>query len=557
MMTNFLQYDLKVGALLALCYLFYRLLMERDTLHHLNRVTLLLSAVMALLLPLCTITVHQTIELTVPTITAAPVSSAVPVAKSATGGAPFDWLSLLGWMAVSGIAARLVFLGTTYWQLRRLINHSQRYTLSDGTRLAVIEGSYSPFAWMHTVVLSRSDYEAVDASLLAHEKAHVRLHHSYDIVFVELLTALQWFNPVVWLLRQDLRTLHEYEADAAVLSQGFDESQYVYLLMRKATGMKAFVSGLGGIGTSQTKRRIRMMIKKKSTRWCWLKGLYIVPIAALSLATTARTVTDYKFIQQPQQPQAATVDNAQQAAPPAGYVGVMVIDGKIATREDYKALLNHKEDIVAKHKMSPEEAQQLYGERGLNGAWVITTKNVTSNDEKVVCVVDGKEMTMKDLDEQLPKKEDIDHVDVLGSETARKIYGERASDGAIIITTKKSTAGQDDEPVLTVCDQLPQFPGGATEMTKWVMQNVVYPKKAIEAGAQATVQVGFVVEKDGTLTNAEIKKVTGAIGVVACIDELKQEALRLVNKMPRWIPGKQHGETVRVSVCFPVYFRLN
>ena len=557
MMTNFLQYDLKVGALLALCYLFYRLLMERDTLHHLNRVILLLSAALALVLPLCTITVHQTVELTVPAITSAPTSSTMPAVIGGADGAPFDWLSLLGWIVVSGIVVRLLFLAKTYRQLRRLIRHSQRHTLSDGTRLAITDHPCAPFAWMHTIVLSRFDYEALDPSLLTHEEAHVRLHHSYDIVFVELLTALQWFNPVVWLLRQDLRTLHEYEADAAVLSQGFDESQYVYLLMRKASGMKAFVSGLGGIGTGQTKRRVKMMFKKKSTRWCWLKGLYIVPVVALSLATTAKTVTDYKLRQEPQQPQTATVDNAQRIAPPAGYVGVMVIDGKIATREDYMALLSHKEDIVEKHKMPPEEAQQRYGERGLNGAWVITTKAAAINDEKMVCVVDGKEMTRKDLDELTLQKEDIDFVDVLGSETARNIYGERASDGAIIISTKKNTAGQGEDPVVTVCDQMPQFPGGDVEMMKWIVQNVVYPQKAIEKGAQATVHVGFIVEKDGTLTNAEIKKVTGAIGVVACLDELKQEALRLVSKMPRWTPGKQHGEGGGGGVSFPIYFRLN
>ena len=90
------------------------------------------------------------------------------------------------------------------------------------------------FSWMKYIVLSRSDYEANDASILAHERGHIRRHHSLDLLLVDSLTALQWFNPAMWMLRQDLRAIHEYEADAAVLSQGINMRQYQYLLIQKA-----------------------------------------------------------------------------------------------------------------------------------------------------------------------------------------------------------------------------------------------------------------------------------------------------------------------------------
>jgi hypothetical protein len=98
---------------------------------------------------------------------------------------------------------------------------------------------------------------------------------------------------VVWLLRRDLRTVHEYEADASVLSSDSDVSQYIQLLMRKAMGTKASILA-NGINNSTIKKRIVMMLKHKSNRRAWLKALYIAPIVAVSLAATAKTVIDFK-----------------------------------------------------------------------------------------------------------------------------------------------------------------------------------------------------------------------------------------------------------------------
>ena len=443
-MLAFLSYDLKVAVLIAAFYFCYRLLMERDTLHRLNRVVLLVTLVLSLVLPLCVVTFHETqwIEPLPVDDQAEPdvaeLGPAVPVVPARQW-----WQLALTVVVVGGMVLRLAYLLRSYAMLRRMLRSGEEHRLDDGVRLVVVDQPVAPFSWMNTIVVNRQDYAERNALLLIHERSHIRLHHSRDVVFVELLTVLQWFNPVVWLLSRDLRTVHEYEADEAVLSQGADTAQYITLLMHKAMGVQACVLA-NGINTSETKKRVKMMIKMKSPRWSWLKCLYIVPSAALSLAVTAQTVTDYKVLP------------------------------------------------------SQELAQ--------------------------VQAVDG------------------------------------------------------EDPVFEVCEVLPQFPGGDVEMMKFFMKNVKYPVVAETNGVQGCVLVSFIVEKDGSLSHVEAKSVTDATGnavtVVAMrsdmtdkqkqeavdrnkgIQALKDESERVVKLMPKWKPGKQRGETVRVRCTIPATFRL-
>ena len=300
-MTEFLIYDLKVAVLIAVFYFCYRLLMERETFHRLNRIVLLSSIVLSLVLPLCVITFHKTVEVeqTIATGNPNPQSTITDMPTvSATADtaqmAPIDLSAVIFAIFMIGVLCRLFYIANSYRLLRRIINDSEQHALEDDVTLAVVDLPVAPFSWMRTIVLSRIDYEERNPSILAHERGHIRLHHSWDIVFVEMLTALQWFNPVVWLLRRDLRTVHEYEADASVLSSDSDVSQYIQLLMRKAMGTKASILA-NGINNSTIKKRIFMMLKHKSNRRAWLKALYIAPIVAVSLAATAKTVVDFKI----------------------------------------------------------------------------------------------------------------------------------------------------------------------------------------------------------------------------------------------------------------------
>ena len=122
-----------------------------------------------------------------------------------------------------------------------------------------------------------------------------------------------------------------------------------------------------------------------------------------------------------------------------------------------------------------------------------------------------------------------------------------------IETGEKAVESSDPKKVFTgkvydLVDEMPSFPGGPAELMKWLSSHVQYPAIAIESCIQGTVIVAFIVEPDGSVSNAKLVR-----SVDPCID---QEALRVVRQMPKWKPGKQNGAAVRVKYNVPVIFKL-
>ena len=508
-MMEFLTYDLKVAALLAVFYMFYRLLLSRETFHCVNRIVLLTTAVASFILPLCVITLHKTvvIELTETHVDFEGMTMMIEEAEQQ----PF-WQTAAVIAFFIGMVATLGYTLSNVLRVWLLISRSQQHPQPDGTVICVTSFDVSPFSWMHYIVLSQSDYETQDASILAHERGHIRRRHSLDLLLVDTLTALQWFNPAMWMLRQDLRAIHEYEADAAVLSQGINMRQYQYLLIQKAVSHCGY-SVANGISHSTLKNRINMMLHKNSSRASLLKLLALVPIVGIALAMQAETVNDYVYTEKTQTP---------------------------------------PKKVIKKGKAN---AQVKMGNKTIQ---VKKTEKIASGKTKEpLIMIDGKRSTTAEMDALDEKR--IDHINVLKGKAATEIYGAEGINGVIEIKTKKpvlldvvvKTEAQtepDDKP-FDVVEQMPEFPGGTPELMKYVSTNVKYPKEASKDGIQGRVVVQFVVEKDGSISEVEvIKKVN---------EHLDAEALRVVNAMPKWKPGKQKGENVRVKYTLPISFRLS
>ena len=290
-MTDFLIYDLKVALLIAVFYMFYRLLLAHETFHRVNRIVLLLTAVASYVLPLCVITYHETVVMHQAPLVTIEGLQATAYEPSST---PW-WQMALPVLFIIGASIALGHTLCSLFRIIRLINHSEQHPQDDGTIVCVTgNADISPFSWMHYIVMNRSDYETHDAAILAHERGHIRLCHSWDLILVDTLTALQWFNPAIWMLRSDLRAIHEYEADGAVLSQGINARQYQYLLITKAGGIGGY-SLANGITHSALKNRITMMTNKTSKSSHLLKLLALLPIVGVTLALNAETVKDYVY----------------------------------------------------------------------------------------------------------------------------------------------------------------------------------------------------------------------------------------------------------------------
>ncbi len=534
-MIAFLVYDLKVALLVAVFYMFYRLLLSRETFHRVNRMVLLTTAVASFVLPLCVVTLHRT--MVVDAAYGAYAAFGNQSAAIASDQQPLLWQQAA---VVAFFVGMVITLGRQITGLVRVwqvIARSEQHPQPDGTIICLADDDVSPFSWMRYIVLSRSDYSptghaprpafSVDTLILAHERGHISQHHTLDVLLVDTLTALQWFNPAMWMLRQDLRAIHEYEADAAVLSQGINMRQYQYLLIRKAVSRCGY-SVANGITHSTLKNRINMMLHKKSSRASLLKVLALLPIVGAVLALQAETVTDYVY----NEPQKKVVKKGRKQ-------GTIKLQGQTVMVETDTAAITGQNVNV---ELSPGET-----------LFVLDGEKVSPN---VVEVLDPKT---------------IDHIDVLKGPSAVEVYGEEARHGAVVITTKMKAEvvvleharvdstgvafgeahvddASDYPKVFDVVEQMPEFPGGPEAMMSFLVENVRYPEEAHKAGIEGRVIVSFIVEADGVISNAKVVKKVN--------DDLDGEAIRLVGSMPRWKPGMQNGQAVRVKYTMPVTFRL-
>ena len=294
-MIEFILYQGKVAIVLAMFYMFYRLLLSKETFHRVNRIMLIGTAALAFILPLCVITVKEIVV-----IPAMPVASETLADEMSDTTAMIPevsepiWLVVLCSLFALGALSVLIKIVVSIIGIKRIISSGSSQILESGETLIITENDTAPFSWMKYIVISREDYENDCEQILTHEKAHIALRHSWDILFVDMITALQWFNPAIWMLKADLRALHEFEADDAVLRSGANIKEYQYLLIRKAVGKSGY-SVANSFNHSTLKARITMMLNKKSSRTSAWKALYVIPIVGISLAATAETKVDYRF----------------------------------------------------------------------------------------------------------------------------------------------------------------------------------------------------------------------------------------------------------------------
>ena len=294
-MTEFLIYQGKASIALAVFYMFYRLLLSKETFHRFNRIVLLGTAALSFVLPLCVITLKEVVV--VPAMTE---SSETFVGEITDTVALVPEVSVPIWPVVLcsiitlGALAVLIHVVISIIGIRRMIRSGNSQALESGETLIITETDTAPFSWMKYIVISREDYESGYSQILTHEKAHIALRHSWDILFVDMITALQWFNPAIWMLKADLRALHEFEADDAVLRSGANIKEYQYLLIRKAVSKSGY-SVANSFNHSTLKARITMMLNKKSSRMSAWKALYVIPLVGISLAATAETKVDYQY----------------------------------------------------------------------------------------------------------------------------------------------------------------------------------------------------------------------------------------------------------------------
>ena len=298
-MGIFFVYILKSSVCLVVFYLFYRLLLSRETFHRFNRVALLSILLLSCLLPLVEVTVeeqtevHQTMMTLEQWLMLADMMNTADATDLQVEEVTVTWIQIALLVYLAGILLFALRNGYSLLKLGGLLKFGRKENLSkyidEGEKVTLIvhDRDIAPFSWMKYIVISKKDLDENGREILIHELAHIQNRHSWDLLVADICIFFQWFNPASWLLKQELQNIHEYEADETVIEKGVDAKQYQLLLIKKAVGTRLY-SMANSFNHGKLKKRITMMLKEKSNPWAKLKYLYILPVAAIAVTAFAR-----------------------------------------------------------------------------------------------------------------------------------------------------------------------------------------------------------------------------------------------------------------------------
>lgn len=452
----FFIYSVKVAVCLALFYLFHKLLMSRDTFHTFNRFAILSMMLLSLVLPLVHLSLDSEAGINRGTVALEGLVAQTVVADGGNGVG--EGLSLTQVLLAAYVLGVVLFVGKallSVGSLLRLIRRARCVEVRNSIRIYTMQGDISPFSWFRYIIMSEKDWQENRREIVLHEMAHIRRCHSMDVAVCNIMIVFQWYNPAAWLLKRELQTVHEYEADEAVLSAGVDATHYQMLLIRKAVGERLF-SMANNLNHNSLKKRITMMKIKRTNPMQKAKIAFVLPLAAMTVAAFASQKVENlsEKVEQESEAFSSVSDN-----PVVRAVGETARVAVVKVQED-KAL---------------EEASSM----------------------------------------------------------------PMAKDTAEAKTGKKMPCTDNPE-------MFPQFPGGHIALFEYLSKNIKFPKSKENEDVKVRVVTTFTVEKDGSITHAKIVRSQG--------EAFDNEALRVINGMPKWIPGMQNGKAVSVKYLLPITF---
>lgn len=560
-MGTFFIYILKSAVCLALFYLFYKLLMSRETFHRFNRFALLGLLVLSTLVPYG--------EMLLRTLEPLPDAGAVLV-EMEQPTLDFQALTVEDDTSEAEYLARILLavylLGVLFTLSKNIYAFGQlvhitrsgkkedfrKYFPTDEQQLSLVrtraqlfrtEKPVAPFSWMGSIVISGTDLEENGKEILCHELAHIRKRHSVDLLIADLCICLQWFNPAAWLLKAELQNIHEFEADETVIRTGINMKNYQLLLIKKAVGSRLY-SIANSFNHSKLKKRITMMMKKKSNPWARLKYLYVFPVTAVALTAFARPeisvfsdeissvkVSDFPLITKTESP-----DLTQ---PPTK--GKVRIEGYVVEHPSGKPIEGASILIRNTTNGTISDKNGHFTLEAPAGA-VATVSFIGLQTHSFVVEANNGASTMNIKLRMREETTQTNEIVVVGYEQSDEAPAPAQS------PVSQPAPADDEDMVFMVVEEMPEFPGGMQELMNFMARNIKYPADALKAKIEGRVIVRFVVGTDGSISKQEVMR--------SVSPSLDAEALRVIGMMPKWKPGRQRGKAVAVSFTVPVTFKL-
>lgn len=537
-------YVIKAAITLALLYSCFFIFLSKETFHRFNRCMLVGIMLVSLVMPMFHFTTSHptTLNEEVYIVQNYIEHDTTPIIVTAQQAQGITWIQALTWIYMAGVVLMLILTLVQATSLIRFMSSGVRHTDTQGNTVILHNNDVPPFSIFRYIVMSVKDYESSRQYILTHEQEHIRLGHTYDLLLLQGMKTLMWFNPFIWFLSRDLKAVHEYEADQAVINQGIDAKSYQQLLVMKVVGnrLQPFTNNLNH---GSLKKRIVMMYQKPSNRWLMLKALCAIPVAALTINTFATPIeTDpvedmVKTLETTNVPafnevketllppteetaEAVIDDNAPFAIHPVKDQHGRIIGfshegepaaGDFACTAEYVFINGRQATEAEVRNYKSYSAFQII--KNANGTPQYNYKDkhgiicFTSTEDEPLVLLDGKVVELpaeflnkkKNLDDEEVlaqllhiNKEDIASVTVLRNGAATAIYGEKAKNGVISIETKAFQAQPKDtvvvknkvSDVLNIDELIKKLPGAEKHEDGSITINGKVVKKILLQGQE-------------------------------------------------------------------------
>jgi TonB family protein len=477
-MNTLIIYMVKAAVYLAAFFLIYSLLLSRDTSYGRNRAFIILSLSLAILLPAFTLHTVKPMDiqffgklLSEVFITASKNGTITSNSSSATGSP----LQIVYSIYLIGVVVFIIRLLIDLLSLMFLIARQK----TGGSRIIRFSGfNTSGFSAMGYIFINNRLTPEEAGDIIRHEQNHLKQNHFIDIIFIEIIIAFQWFNPIIYLYNRSLRAIHEYQADQECLSSGVPVINYQSLLLNQVFKSKAFNLTNSFSNPSLIKKRMIMMTKQRTSALANMKLLLVVPVIGLVFLA----ISAYKEIPDTidRQIVPATVPEVSSGTLLSEVVKISSEPSKLTSKRSTQAAVSNSETKPLPPPPPPPSSA------------------VTKSESKA--------------------------------------------------ETKDAAIDDPETSPFVVVEQMPMFPGGDIELLKYIAANTQYPAAAKENNIQGKVIIRFCVTSKGGVNQISVLK-----GVSP---ELDDEAIRVVNSLPTFIPGKQQGKPVPVWYMVPISFTL-
>lgn len=426
-MEPYLYYLLRASIVTVLFYVFYRLFFCKNTFHRINRFSLISIVFLVLVLPVFRFNLMLGKKADSVIETGSIDFSDISVIEFMTSQSQIEipWVQILTALYAIGFLFTLVHYLIGFSQITAIIRKSEKQTLADHTVLCVTDKHISPFSWMKYIVIARAELSADNDAVIRHERAHIHLRHSFDMIFFDIFTCIFWFNPFSWLLRRGIQSVHEYQADEQILNNGIDSKQYQLLLIRKSVGEYKFALA-NNFRQRDLHKRIMMMKKNKTNKrmkWNYamaLPALFIAMIA-LSFPKLNANIREKKSEETVERKKAFSTQ-----ARDSVFAGNVVLNVKLPAVG--------KTEIASQDSVMSIDSQE--NNNIISYKWEDSTQNIRQLHENLpLIVVDGEKMP-KDFDLNSVNPNEIESVSVLKDKSSVEFYGDEGRNGVIIITKK-------------------------------------------------------------------------------------------------------------------------